>query len=144
MSKSEREFFVEEVISPEKRIKSEEIWEPKPRRMRELMQSCDCPEYIPLRPPNRDVDVRAGLGLGYNEIYFSSFHLYAIHLPLHPLIHYFLYRANRCPMQLHPNVFKILSCALSINVKYNWGICFADIFQCFKLIHCRNGKDLYS
>lgn len=102
------------------------------------------PNFFHLKALPLNVNVRTDEGLGYGEIYFFSYHLTAMDLPFHPLIYYFLYRTNLCAMQLHLNVFHILSCALSINDQYNWEIGLGGIFCCDRLISYQKGKDLYT
>lgn len=67
------------------------VLQPRARRMRELREQCDYPHFIHLKAPPPTVNVRTGEGLEYKEIYFSTFHLQALDLSLHPLVHYFLY-----------------------------------------------------
>lgn len=84
--------------------------------MRELDEQCDFPYFIHLKAPPLNANVRTSKGLDYGEIYFSSYHLQAIDLPLYPLIHCFLSKINLCCcVQLYPDVFRILSCALLID-----------------------------
>lgn len=106
------------------------------------MNSVTFPTSSALKPHPPNANVRTSEGLGYGEIYFSSYHLQAIDLLFNHLIHYFLYRTKLCPMQQHPNVFHILSCALLINNQYNWDIGLGNIFCCHKLIPCWKDKDL--
>lgn len=47
-------------------------------------------------------------------------------------------------MELHGNIFCILSYALSINDQYNWDKGLRDIFYYYKLIPCQKGKDRYT
>lgn len=78
------------------------VWQPRARQIKELIAECEYPQFLVLKGSPLDADVRTSRGLGYREVYFSSYHIQAIQLPLHPLIHYFLFGTNLCPMQLHP------------------------------------------
>lgn len=149
MSVSQRQLFGEEASSREKVVTVQffhSVWQPRARIMRELVGLYEYPQFIRLKPSPPNANVRTGQGLGYGDIYFSSFHLEATHLPLHLLIHYFFfwYKTSLRPMQLHLNAIQILSYALSINREYNWGIGLVDMFRCYKLLLCWKGVYLYT
>lgn len=133
-----------EVVDVDNARKKPSVWQPRVRRINELIAKYGHSEMISLKGPLPNVDVWTDTGLGYGENYLSSYQLQAIDLPLHPLIYYFLYRTNFCLMQLHPNAFCLLSSALSLNYEYNWKIGLRDLFRCYKLIPCCKGKDLYT
>ncbi|KAK1273008.1 hypothetical protein QJS04_geneDACA021891 [Acorus gramineus] len=93
------------------------------------------------RTPDGD-HVRTGGGLREGEAYFSECHQTAIRFPLHPLIPTFLSFCGLAPMQVHPNVFRILAAVLFLNVTRGYGLGLAEVLYCYTLAACP-GEDRF-
>lgn len=67
----------EEVVIAKNVERQSSVWKPRARRINELMEQCDYWEYIRLKRPPLNDDVRTDEGLNYGKNYFSSYHLQA-------------------------------------------------------------------
>ncbi|KAK1310637.1 hypothetical protein QJS10_CPA08g00751 [Acorus calamus] len=80
--------------------------------------------------------VRDGAGLLMGEAYFSVYHLTAVQFPLHPFISTFLSFFGLAPMQVHPNVFRVLAAVLYLNETRGYGIGIREVMYFYRFARC--------